>query len=272
MDFSAPRSFATERLASNLWRFGEGFGGEPYVDAYLVIGSARACLIDALESEQPVSLVEQIRGITDLPVDVLLTHGHPDHAGAEVKKMLGAEGFRLYMNHADLPIAAAMIGPWFNAHEVTDLREGDRFELGGLTLETYRVAGHTPGSMVFLDRRNGRCLTGDAFGVWLQTQDALPMAVYVDELKRFGRVVAGMSDTRFWAGHMAQSPGGYLSAEVVADMREACEKVMSGEIVGQDVVLPPELADSPLAAFLRGAKIVQYRTVTGLTYREESIN
>ena len=75
MDFNLPLKFFTEQLAPN-WRFNEGMGDNPYVDAYLVVGEKRAAFIDALQSEQPKSLVEQIREITKLPVDVIITHGH----------------------------------------------------------------------------------------------------------------------------------------------------------------------------------------------------
>lgn len=271
MGLDEAKTFTKEQPAPDLWHFGEGAAGVSHVDAYLVLGSERAALIDTLESEQPVSLVAQVRQITALAVDVLLTHGHCDHLGAEAVTMAKAEGFTLYLSHADLSIAKRMRGSWCTADVFRDLREGDRFELGGLTLETYRVAGHTPGSMVFLDRQNRRCFTGDAFGVWLQLPDSLPMTVYIEELRRLEATLSGMSNTRFWTGHMGQTPGGYLTAQVVTDMREACEKVVSGEIVGEDVVPPPEFVGSPMAALVAGAKIVRYKTVTGLTYRQENL-
>ena len=73
MDFNLPAKFTVEQLAPGFWRFNEGMGDNPYVDAYLLVGNKRAAFIDALQSEQPKSLAEQIRDITDLPVDVLIT-------------------------------------------------------------------------------------------------------------------------------------------------------------------------------------------------------
>lgn len=269
MDFDLNAKFSVEELAPGLWRFNENMGGNG-VDAYLVAGEKRAALIDALQSEQPKSLVEQIREITDLPVDVLITHGHPDHAGDEIKKMAGADGFTLYMSKDDLPVAKNMFAPWFTDEMFRDIREGDTFDLGGTKLEAYRVAGHTPGSYVFLDRTNGRCFTGDAFGVWMQLDHSLLLAVYERELRRFEKVLADVPDVRLYIGHMNQAPGGWFTAEHVTNLREACGKILSGELRGEDAEIPPQLADSPLADVMKGAKVLRYKTAT-VTYRENKL-
>lgn len=270
MDFNLPVKFFVEQLAPDLWRFNEGMGDNPYVDAYLVVGKKRAAFIDALQSEQPKSLVDQIREITDLPVDVLITHGHPDHAGAEVKKMVGAEGFTLYMSMDDFPIAKHMFASWLTADMFNDIREGDVFDLGGVKLEAFRVAGHTPGSYAFLDRDNKRCFTGDALGVWMQLDHSLLLAVYERELRRFEKVLAGVPDVKLYNGHLNQAPNGYYTAEHVTNLREACGMILSGEMRGEDVVLPPQMEDSPMAALMKGAKILQYKTAN-ITYRENKL-
>lgn len=270
MDFNLPLKFSTEQIAPNFWRFNEGMGDNPYVDAYLVVGDKRAAFIDALQSEQPRSLVDQIREITDLPVDVLITHGHPDHAGAEVKKFAEADGFNLYMSMDDFPIARNMFAPWFEEGMFKDIKEGDVFDLGGIKLEAIRVAGHTPGSFSFLDRENGRCFTGDALGVWMQLDHSLTLTEYVSELRKFEKVLAGVPGVRLYIGHMTQAPNGYHTAEHVTNMIEACEKILSGELEGQEVKLPPEMADSPMAALMKGARILQYKTAN-VTYRDSKL-
>ncbi len=245
-------------------------GDNPYVDAYLVVGEKRAAFIDALQSEQPRSLAEQIREITDLPVDVLITHGHPDHAGAEVKKLAQAEGFALYMSMDDFSIAKDMFAPWFTEDMFLDIKEGDVFDLGGVKLEAHRVAGHTPGSYAFLDRENKRCFTGDALGVWMQLDHSLTLTEYVSELKKFEKVLAEVPDVKLYIGHLNQAPNGYHTAEHVTNLREACEKILSGELEGQEVQLPSELADSPMADLMKGAKILLHKTAN-VTYRENKL-
>ncbi len=271
MELPVTLNFTVKQLAPDLWRFNESAGDMAAVDAYLVVGRERAALIDTLQSDLPKSLVECVREITALPVDVLITHGHPDHAGAEVKKLLVAEGFTLFMNLVDLPIIQEMCAPWFTADLFRDIKAGDLFDLGGISLVALRVAGHTPGSMVFLDKEHKRCFTGDALGVWLQLDHSLPMSVYVDELKRFEKELTDIPETTLWIGHAVQAPDGFFTAQHVKNMREACQKVMTGELVGLTPELPPTLADSPMAHLLKGTRIAQYKTVTGLTYREDSL-
>lgn len=263
--------FELEKIAPNVWRFHESMGDMAAVDAYLVVGMERAALIDTLQSDLSRSLVDIIREITDKPVDVLITHGHPDHAGAEVRKLAETADFTLHMNLDDLPIAQKMFAPWFTPAMFKDIREGCKYELGGITLEAHRVAGHTPGSMVFLDRENKRCFTGDALGVWLQLDHSLPMIVYIEELKRFEEKLADIPDTTLWIGHAVQAPTGYFTADHVTNMRQACEMVLRGELIGTALEFPPHMADSPMAQLMKGAKIAQFKTVTGLTYREDRL-
>jgi hypothetical protein len=70
---------------------------------------------------------------------------------------------------------------------------------------------------------------------------------------------------------MNQAPDGFFTAVHVTNMREACEMLLSGELVGREVQLPPAMADSPMAALMKGAKIAQHKTVTNLTYRENRL-
>ena len=74
------------------------------VDAYLVLGSQRCLLIDCLMLR--CNLYQQIREITDLPLDVLITHGHPDHAGMETKSLY-EHGAKIYMNKEDYVLLAS---------------------------------------------------------------------------------------------------------------------------------------------------------------------
>ena len=44
---------------------------------YLVLGKERACVIDTMNGYN--DLYKTVRGITDMPLTVVNTHGHPDH-------------------------------------------------------------------------------------------------------------------------------------------------------------------------------------------------
>ncbi|QNK39100.1 MBL fold metallo-hydrolase [Caproicibacter fermentans] len=63
---------------------------------HLVEGRRRAALIDT--GYGLGDLKGYIESLTDKPYDVLITHGHVDHAG-------GVGQFeKVYMNHADIPL------------------------------------------------------------------------------------------------------------------------------------------------------------------------
>jgi len=60
-----------------------------YLDNYyLAVGDKKAALIDTgcgignvLDEVRVGNVLDEVREITDLPVEVLLTHGHLDHCG-----------------------------------------------------------------------------------------------------------------------------------------------------------------------------------------------
>ena len=64
---------------------------------YLVVGNERACVIDTMNGHN--DLYEAVRKITDKPVTVVNTHGHPDH-------IFGNMYFQeAYLNPEDGPLA-----------------------------------------------------------------------------------------------------------------------------------------------------------------------
>ena len=63
---------------------------------YLLVGSERALLIDC--GMGYYDLLDTIASLTDKPYDVVITHGHPDHAG-----MMHLFD-QVYMNEKDLPM------------------------------------------------------------------------------------------------------------------------------------------------------------------------
>lgn len=106
----------------------------------------------------------------DIPIkQILLTHGHLDHVGAAAE----------LANYYKVPI----VGPnkkdhfWLEAlpmqckkHGLPEsppltpdrwLNEGDRIQVGKITLEVLHCPGHTPGHVVFFDRAGKLLLSGD---------------------------------------------------------------------------------------------------------------
>ena len=153
--------------------------GSPFVNAYLLIGKERAVLIDDMMSHTDPPLVQAICEITQLPVSVLFTHGHGDHVGHETGVLLEA-GFPLYLPDGELDVLLGMedfmggVQSWMKKESFRTVRDGERFDLGGTTLECYNTKGHTDGQLCYLDRKGKRVFVGDAFGDYANEFTTLP--------------------------------------------------------------------------------------------------
>lgn len=278
---TAPNRFFMEQIAPDAWRLSEGTDNKAQVDSYLVVGKERAAYIDSLQFMQPVSLAAKVREITDLPVDVLLTHGHSDHAGLELVNFVEAGGFTLHMSHADIELGRAMasrardVSPevlekyvsLFSPDVMHDINEGDVFDLGGVKLEALRVAGHTPGSTCFLDREGKRCFTGDAFGEFMQLEHSLKIKTYRDEIMRFEKNVADVYDALIWSGHLFLHDPQNTMAHAT-NMRELCEMLISGEYSGDEILPDPA---NPMTMFFRGSFLASYKTIHKLYYTKSKL-
>ena len=155
---------------------------------YLVVGEEKACVIDTMNGYN--DLYRAVRGITDKPLTVINTHGHPDHIFGNVY----FDG--TYLHPADLPLAHMFSQePEFvrNCEKdglkmppFRDTREGDVFDLGGRHLEVYELPGHTPGGILLLLREDRILFTGDSVThhLWMQLEGCARMDVLVKNLDR----------------------------------------------------------------------------------------
>jgi glyoxylase-like metal-dependent hydrolase (beta-lactamase superfamily II) len=164
-----------EDLGNGLRRLSE-FG---LVNCYLAEGTERACLIDTGAGIADMAAV--VRSLTDKPLTVLITHAHEDHLGG------GVWFPEVYVHPADFRTAKLYFNPIvkmgflhmqnskrkshaipYRATFQRDYRpkllpvnEGDTFDLGGRTIETYLTPGHSPGSLTFRDTETGALFVGD---------------------------------------------------------------------------------------------------------------
>ncbi len=100
------------------------------------------------------------------PAAVLLTHGHIDHMWS-AQKVADTYGCPTYIHPADrymlkdpvkalgrgfaIGLASLAAGAWFREpRQVVELdRDGDKLDLGGITVAVDHTPGHTQGSVVF---------------------------------------------------------------------------------------------------------------------------
>ena len=155
---------------------------------YLVIGEEKACVIDTMNGYN--DLHQAVRSITDKPLIVVNTHGHPDH-------IFGNVYFdSAFLHPADLALARSFTeDPEFvrfcqdnhlSMPPFSDVREGGVFDLGGRHLEVYELPGHTPGGILLLLREERILFTGDSINhhLWMQLEGCSPMDEFLQNLDR----------------------------------------------------------------------------------------
>jgi hydroxyacylglutathione hydrolase len=185
---------------------------------YIIEGSEKTMLIDT--GTKCDKLDEVIGQISKKPLYVVLTHAHGDHAG-NIKYFKD-----IYLHPADTILMDKSYKG--NLHFVKD---GQKFDLGSRIIEVSHMPGHTPGSIVLLDRKAGVCYSGDAFGsgqVWLQVPPVMPVRIYISSLKKMEKL---MDDgiLRIYCGHYPYIKT-YFKKEYIVSMLELAEELDSGTV------------------------------------------
>lgn len=176
---------------------------------YLIIGSNIAALIDT--GSGVGNIKEYVEKLTKLPIIVILTHAHIDHsAGAfyfddvylnehdakllnlefsEEECRLMYQGIKDFVAGTNKELAIHlhekdMVNPYHKSF--LPLSDGDKFELGGMTLEIIECPGHTKGSVVVLIKEQRAIIFGDSCNpfVWLFLPESTGVAEYKNSLLR----------------------------------------------------------------------------------------
>lgn len=213
---------------------------------YLVRGQRQALLVDTGMATEP--LTPFARMLTDLPVTLLVTHGHGDHAAH-------ADEFdRVYMSPEDIPLLPGAfrrlgIDSRISTERIRPLTDGQVLEPDGFTVHCLNAGGHTPGSIIFYEEKRSILFTGDAVGsgvgAWMQLEGCLPLSLYRENLKKLDAFWAELpKDTLVCPGHYGQRfmhPSGDnpVCRELVQDMIELCGRILEGR---EDRKPAPEFA------------------------------
>lgn len=187
---------------------------------YIVEGKDKAMLIDT--GTKCADLDKIVRKITNKPLYVVLTHFHPDHAGNL------AFFDKIYMHRGDTSLVRMMPISYNGKYEYVN--DGDIFDLGGKKIEVVFTPGHTPGSIVLIDRQTGSCFSGDAFGsgqVWLQLQPHLPITIYAESCRKMEKIMDEQHITKIYCGHYPYVKKAY-DKSYLTDMRKLAEAMVNG--------------------------------------------
>jgi len=191
--------YTVVKETDHIWRIIEN----NYVNIYLVEGKDSALVIDT--GEGAGDLKSYIKTLTDLPLIVMNTHGHPDHVGAD--QQFG----EVYLNPEDFYMVKNKFDGQVN---FIPLNEGYVFDLGGIKLEVIEVPGHTHGSVVLLDEENKVLFSGDNTNnlVWLFLKDCYPLSVYLKTLEKVQTYVENFNI--IMPGHNEPLPKTFVSEQI----------------------------------------------------------
>ena len=179
---SADPWFSVYQFRSNIYAIYEDKHFQEVI-SYLIIGEKKGLLIDTGLGIGDIRAV--VNNLYDGEVFVTHTHTHFDHIGGdwqfdkvfipddpvavnrarwglskqEVEDNM-AEGCNCQPYPRGFNREEYCIKP---ANRYSLIRQGDVFDLGGISLEVIETPGHSPDSVMYLDRENQILFTGDSF-------------------------------------------------------------------------------------------------------------
>ncbi len=130
-------------------------------------GTKRGVVIDP---GGDLDVIRQALKQAGMSVDrILLTHGHIDHAGgaADLKAELGVplegphQADRFLLDHLEQTAAGYGIEGARNVVPDAWLSEGQKIDIGGIAFDVLHCPGHSPGSVVFVNKEQKFAIVGD---------------------------------------------------------------------------------------------------------------
>lgn len=215
---------------------------------FLVEGDSSAVLIDT--GSGCGDLGDLITSITALPVKCILTHGHVDHAmgsGCFEQVWLHENDRELYAAHSQAQVrlgyirgsaqsggdpvlsqqvSEADLQPVHPVDRLLPLQVGDRFDLGGVTVEICPGCGHTQGCVTILLPELRTLILGDACNgfTFLFDQCASGVSDYRTMLCQLKEMVAGRYDTAL----VCHGPVPFAPADMIDSVIAVCDDVLAG--------------------------------------------
>jgi hydroxyacylglutathione hydrolase len=135
-----------------------------------VVGDEATKEAIVIDPGDEVERVQEILARHDFKVKyIIATHAHIDHVGG-LRKLHETTDAPVLMHEADLPLyqnlaaQAAWLGvePPAQVEVEQFLKEGDRLQWGGFSLDVLHTPGHSPGSLsLYVSGENARLFAGD---------------------------------------------------------------------------------------------------------------
>lgn len=173
--------FEVYKVTANTYAIYEPFQWQEAI-SYLLLGSENALLVDTLQGVGDLkSVVDQL---TNLPIIVMNTHSHYDHVSSNYQfdTIYGLDtpytaGNSKGHSNADIGSSMTMDTIWKNLPEEFDIskyeskayeidkfvEDGEIIDIGGRKIQVIFTPGHSPDSVILVDKANRMMFTGDTF-------------------------------------------------------------------------------------------------------------
>lgn len=236
--------YPTVQFRDGIWEIDEF----DVASMFLIEGTERALLIDC--GMGIGDLKTALRRMTDKPITVVITHGHPDHTGharqfpeiwinpndlhmpipgefsrrLEDIKLIALREKGRYPYHLDVDLREP--GEDEPMPVIRELKEGMQFDLGGRILTAYDCPGHSPGQMVFLDETDRILFCGDALNYNLGL-GAASIERAVGYLERL-RDMKDRYDVIYNGHHDFRPLGAPLGEDCLDNVIDMCHQLLDG--------------------------------------------
>lgn len=232
--------FIYKKITNEIWQIND----HGLDNVYIIIGKDSVLLID---TGMGVSdLKGYITSLVKLPIIVVNTHGHSDHAGGnnqfdkvyahpddfemirQPRDPEGAERFFRHFLSPDEPLPSLL--EFTKQAELIPIKDGHIFDLGDRKVEVIEVPGHTKGSICLLDKKTGTLITGDNNNsqTWLFLRDCTPLETY---LKSLDKLIERKKDfTLVLPGH-----GDPYDTELIVEHQICVNNILSGNCEPTDI-------------------------------------
>lgn len=229
------------------------------VYCFLILGQEKALMIDTCYST--THALEYARTVTDLPIEVVNTHGHFDHIGGNgdfENVYLSEEDYITAKEHSDYEFLSNMMKCFEEKNELmkTFLSYGENrgtmeetlkskpvvymplpkeghFELGGRKVTFISTPGHTRGSICLLDEKTGYFFVGDMAceeAVLLGFDHSTSVTEYLVSIRKMKDYYLLNGGTKIIPSHHALP----VREDIFTRYETMCEEIISGELKGQE--------------------------------------
>ena len=224
--------------------------------AYLFVGEDKALVVDTMYERN--NLLDEVRKITDLPLEVVLTHGHPDHIGG----IAAFSDFPISINEKD----AYMLPDGIDADYI---KEGDKISVGDYEFEVIEIPGHTYGSIALFDKESGIMITGDSVqeGPVMMFDEECDMETYQKSMEK---LEAYQDDVKYvFAGHHDYPSDPEYITYCAEDAKAYLDGKLEPEVItswnGEATVYTGEHVSFQLPALEQGGALIATNTGTSQT-------